>query len=246
MRGLTGGAGGRAHRGARHRRGLFWELAGDGQGELRRPGAVSCRPSRTQRWEHRPARPAQWGHNALHPAPPSSALPHAPPHGPPPLTFSLSWPCPSGTSPASSTASTQAARHPISGASGGCGDPRTAARSGSGSPTSARTRPGAGEIAAGPRGRAKLRRGGGAGGRVVNRMCALGRALRSRRGSEVFRVFFFLPFILIYCVLVYWEVLVFVFLFLSFIFSCWGGGGAGDSWQCHLYLAAVCGPQAAI
>lgn len=124
MRGLTGGAGGRAHRGARHRRGLFWELAGDGQGELRRPGAVSCRPSRTQRWEHRPARPAQWGHNALHPAPPSSALPHAPPHGPPPLTFSLSWPCPSGTSPASSTASTQAARHPISGASGGCGDPR--------------------------------------------------------------------------------------------------------------------------
>lgn len=125
------------------------------------------------------------------PPPPSSALPHAPPHGPPPLTFSLSWPCPSGTSPASSTASTQAARHPISGASGGCGDPRTAARSGSGSPTSARTRPGAGEIAAGPRGRAKLRRGGGAGGRVVNRMCALGRALRSRRGSEVFRVFFF-------------------------------------------------------
>lgn len=58
------------------------------------------------------------------PPPPSSALPHAPPHGPPPLTFSLSWPCPSGTSPASSTASTQAARHPISGASGGCGDPR--------------------------------------------------------------------------------------------------------------------------
>lgn len=74
-------------------------------------------------------------------------------------------------------------------------------------------------------------------GRVVNRMCALGRALRSRRGSEVFRVFFFLPFILIYCVLVYWEVLVFVFLFLSFIFSCWGGGVLGtlgsatSTWQ---------------
>lgn len=246
MRGLTGGAGGRAHRGARHRRGLFWELAGDGQGELRRPGAVSCRPSRTQRWEHRPARPAQWGHNALHPAPPSSALPHAPPHGPPPLTFSLSWPCPSGTSPASSTASTQAARHPISGASGGCGDPRTAARSGSGSPTSARTRPGAGEIAAGPRGRAKLRRGGGAGGRVVNRMCALGRALRSRRGSEVFRVFFFSS--------LYFDLLCFgllggfsvCFLISFFYFFMLGWGGAGDSWQCHLYLAAVCGPQAAI
>lgn len=245
MRGLTGGAGGRAHRGARHRRGLFWELAGDGQGELRRPGAVSCRPSRTQRWEHRPARPAQWGHNALHPAPPSSALPHAPPHGPPPLTFSLSWPCPSGTSPASSTASTQAARHPISGASGGCGDPRTAARSGSGSPTSARTRPGAGEIAAGPRGRAKLRRGGGAGGRVVNRMCALGRALRSRRGSEIFRVFFSSLYFDLLCFGLLGGFSV-CFLISFFYFFMLGWGGAGDSWQCHLYLAAVCGPQAAI
>lgn len=61
--------------------------------------------------------------------------------------------------------------------------------------------------------------------------CAAGGAPR------FFGFFFFLPFILIYYVLVYWEVLVFVFLFLSFIFSCWGGGVLGilgsatSAWQ---------------
>ena len=174
--------------------GYFRSWQGTESRGARPPRAVSCRPPRTRHWEHRPARAAQWGRNALHP-PPSSALLHAPLRDPPLLTISLSWPCPRGTSPASSTASTQTARHPISGAGEWCGDPRDGSTEGFGltafCPHPAQRRGNSGGAAGPGQAPAAGRGGERAGGRAVNRVCALGRAMRSLRCTVVFCFFVF-------------------------------------------------------
>lgn len=247
MRGLTGGAGGRAHRGARHRRGLFWELAGDGQGELRRPGAVSCRPSRTQRWEHRPARPAQWGHNALHPAPPLlGTAPRTPPRPPTPYLLPL-LALPQRDEPGQQHGQHAGGSAPHIGGERGVRGPPDGGTERFGLTDfcshPARRRGNSGG-AAGP-GQAPA--GGGARGAVSLTVCAPWGGHCAAGGAPRFFGFFFFSSL-------YFDLLCFgllggfsvCFLISFFYFFMLGWGGAGDSWQCHLYLAAVCGPQAAI